>query len=88
MKIIDEKDTVLPEEEHHAICIIRCSNDNVINIPKRLLKDIRWKINQKVIWSVCELIYKDRKNKFFIEIDRLEDMEKEYYPLDEKENKC
>jgi hypothetical protein len=91
MKIINKEDTILPEEEHHSICIIRCSHDNVINLPKRLLDDIGWKINQKVVWSMAEH-YKDSKvYKTNVEIDTLEDIEREYYPVDflyKKETKC
>ena len=88
MKIIDKEDTILPEEEHHAICIIRCSHDNVINLPKRLLDDVGWKINQKVVWNVAEHFDGKTKKVFKtnIEIDTLEDSEEEYYPIN-KENK-
>ena len=87
MKIIDKMDTILPEEEHESICIIRCSHDNVINLPKKLLDSIGWKINDKVVWShstaeLCEnlQVVHGKKEQEWVEIFTLRDIERGYYP--------
>ena len=84
-----DKENFLPEECQEDICIIRCSNDKVINLPKKLLDEIGWEINKKVIWTVATLHSKGDIWKIFVEIETVDDCEKEYFSETEiKENVC
>ena len=75
----------LPDEAVESICIIRCSNDKVINLPKMLLDEIGWIINQKVIWSIAELSQEGTVWKVSVEIETIDDFIKDNYEFNTKE---
>ena len=81
----DEDFLLLTDNVKEDVCIIRCSNDKVINLPKMLLDEIGWKINQKVIWSIAELSQEGTVWKVSVEIETVDDFIKDNYKFNTKE---
>ena len=81
-----EIETLLEEEGiKEDTCIIRCSSGKVINLPKKLLDEIGWKINQEVVWSVATYGANGKIDKMFVEIETVDDYLKDYFPINTKE---